>query len=129
MKPFSVLVTILLLFLSIVLTACGGSASAKEHVGDPVAGEALFMNTCKSCHGPDAQGLPGRGKNLVTSEFVAGLSDQDLVEFLKVGRDAKDPLNTTGVRMPAMGPKRGLTDQDLYDIAAYLRTLQNTTTN
>ena len=123
MKSLSVLVTILLLFLATVLTACGGSASAKEVTGDPVAGEALFMNSCKSCHGPDAQGLPGRGKNLVTSEFVASLSDQDLVEFLKVGRDAKDPLNTTGIRMPAMGPKRGLTDQNLYDIAAYLRTI------
>jgi mono/diheme cytochrome c family protein len=123
MKPLSALVTILLLFLSIVLTACGSSASAKEHIGDPVAGEALFMNTCKSCHGPDAQGLPGRGKNLVTSEFVGGLSDQELVEFLKVGRAPNDPMNTTGVRMPAMGAKRGLTDEDLYDIAAYLRTI------
>src|SRR5688572_15133993 len=124
MKPFSVLVTILLLFLSIVLTACGGSASAKEHGGDSVAGEAFFMNSCKSCHGPDAQGLPGRGKNLVTSEFVGGLNDQELVEFIKIGRPSDDPLNTTGVRMPAMGPKRGLEEQDLYDIAAYLRTLR-----
>ena len=124
MKLFPILVTILLLLLATVLTACGGSASAKEHTGDPAAGEALFMNNCKSCHGADGQGLPGRGKNLVTSDFIAGLSDQELVDFLKVGRDAKDPLNTTGVRMPAMGPKRGLTDQDLYDIAAYLRTLR-----
>jgi mono/diheme cytochrome c family protein len=124
MKSFFALVTILL--LSIVLTACGSSASAKEDtvVGDPVAGETLFMSACKSCHGPDAQGLPGRGKNLVTSEFVGAQNDQDLVEFLKVGRPADDPLNTTGVRMPAMGPKRGLTDQDLYNIVAYLRTLR-----
>jgi mono/diheme cytochrome c family protein len=121
MKPFFTIVTLFL--LSIVLTACGSSASAKEHIGDPVAGEALFMSSCKSCHGPDAQGLPSRGKNLVISEFVESQSDQELVEFLKVGRAPNDPLNTSGVRMPAMGPKRGLTDQDLYDIAAYLRTL------
>ena len=122
MKQAFTLLTLLL--LATVLTACGGSASAKEYTGDPVAGEALFMSTCKSCHGPDGQGLPGRGKNLVTSEFVAGLSDEELVEFIKVGRQPNDPLNTTGIRMPAMGNKRGLTDQDLSDITAYLRTLQ-----
>lgn len=123
MKP---LLTLLLLFLTVTLTACGGSASAKEELitGDPVAGEALFMSACKSCHGPDAQGIAGRGKDLVRGDFIGGQSDQELVAFIKVGRPSNDPLNTTGVRMPAMENRRGLTEQGLYDIVAYIRTLR-----
>ena len=118
----------LLLILMTILTACGGSANAApapaDTAGDPVAGEMLFMRTCVACHGQDGQGLPSLGKNLVTSEFVAGKTDSELVEFIKVGRGPDDPLNTTGVMMPAKGNNPALSDQDLYNIVAYLRTLR-----
>lgn len=118
----------LLLILMTILTACGGSANAAPAsagtAGDPVAGEKLFLGTCVACHGQDGQGLPGLGKNLITSEFVAGTTDSELVEFIKVGRGPDDPLNTTGVRMPAKGNNPALSDQDLYNIVAYLRTLR-----
>src|SRR5512134_519169 len=103
MKGFSLLTIALLLLLMISLTACGGSANAANAqavpTGDPAAGEKLFMSTCTACHGPDGQGLPGLGKDLVTSEFVAGKTDSQLIEFIKVGRSPDDPLNTTGVTM------------------------------
>jgi mono/diheme cytochrome c family protein len=124
-KPAFGLVTLIVLLLT--LTACGDSASAKEIqalAGDPSAGRSLFTSTCTACHGLDGQGLPGLGKNLVSSEFVAGQSDQALVEFIKVGRTPDDPLNTTGVLMPARGGRATLTDQELYDIVAYIRTIQ-----
>ena len=128
MKSFSSLTIILLLFLMIGLTACSGSANAApaqpEPSGDVAAGKQVFLSTCVVCHGPDAQGLPGLGKNLVTSDFVAGKSDSELVEFIKVGRGPDDPLNTTGVTMPAKGNNPTLTDEDLYNIVAYLRTLR-----
>ncbi|MCQ3978351.1 MAG: hypothetical protein DPW09_33410 [Anaerolineae bacterium] len=118
----------LLLILMTILTACGGSVNAApapaDTAGDPVAGEKLFMATCVACHGQDGQGLPSLGKNLVTSEFVAGKTDSELVEFIKVGRGPDDPLNTTGVMMPAKGNNPALSDQDLYNIVAYLRTLR-----
>ena len=118
----------LLLILMTILTACGGSANAApapaDTAGDPVAGEKLFMGTCAACHGPDGQGLPGLGKNLVTSEFVAGKTDSELVEFIKVGRGPDDPLNTTGVTMPPKGNNPALSDEDLYHIVAYIRTIQ-----
>jgi disulfide bond formation protein DsbB len=93
-------------------------------VGDAASGAEAFAGTCASCHGPDAKGLPSLGKDLTTSEFAMGLSDAELVAFIKTGRPIGDPLNTTGVDMPPKGGNPALTDQDLADIVAYLRTLQ-----
>ena len=90
-----------LLILLPLLTACGSSVSpssalAKEaFVGDSATGQTLFMSSCVACHGPDGQGLPGLGKDLTASEFVAGKTDDELVNFIKVGRGPDDPLNTT----------------------------------
>ena len=128
MKGLSCITIALFLLLMVSLTACGGSVNAATvqavPAGDPAAGEKLFMSTCAACHGPDGQGLPGLGKDLVTSEFVAGKTDSQLIEFIKVGRSPDDPLNTTGVTMPAKGNNPALTDEDLYNIVAYLRTLR-----
>ena len=52
------------------------------------------------------------------------LSDEELVEFLKEGRSAGDPLNETGVDMPPKGGDLSMTDQQLAEIVAYLRTLE-----
>jgi disulfide bond formation protein DsbB len=61
---------------------------------------------------------------MTASEFIAGKSDDELVEFLKVGRPPDDPLNTTGVAMLPKGGNPSLTDEDLHNIVAYIRTLQ-----
>ena len=42
----------------------------------------------------------------------------------EIDRGPADPLNTTGVGMPSKGGNPALTDEDLYDIVAYIRTLQ-----
>jgi disulfide bond formation protein DsbB len=85
-------------------------------------GQQLFI-TCTACHGPDARGIPGLGKDLVNSEFMHSLSDQELVDFIKTGRPIWDPLNTTGVDMPPRGGNPTLTDEDLLAIVVYLRSL------
>jgi mono/diheme cytochrome c family protein len=86
-------------------------------------GESVFNGTCIACHGVGGIGVEGLGKPLTTSTFVAGLSDDDLLAFLVVGRADTDPLNTTGMVMPARGGNIALTDADLRDVIAYLRTL------
>ncbi len=86
------------------------------------AGQALFPQ-CAACHGADARGLPNLGKNLVDSEFVAGLTDQELLEFVRTGRPIWDPLNTTGIDMPGRGGNPALTDDDILAIIAYVRSL------
>lgn len=87
-------------------------------------GQALFSTTCFACHGFDARGIPGLGKNLVDSTFVHGLSDADLLTFIVEGRAITDPLNTTGVAMPARGGNPSLTDDQILSIIAYMRSLQ-----
>ncbi|HLB46114.1 MAG TPA: cytochrome c [Anaerolineales bacterium] len=133
--------TILLLGLlagAVVLAACGGgqpaategpaiSAEAQKYaslVGDATAGKQKLEGTCSSCHGPDAKGISGLGKDLTTSEYAIGLPDAELILFLAKGRPASDSLNTTGVDMPPRGGNPALTDQDLADIVAYVRTLE-----
>lgn len=67
--------------------------------------------------------MPGLGKDLITSKFVKSETTDKLVAFLKVGRPATDPLNTTKVDMPPRGGNPALTDDDLKDIAEYVRQM------
>ncbi len=87
------------------------------------AGENSFQTTCSACHGFNAMGIPGLGKTLIGSEFVNSQTDDQLVAFLQVGRAVTDPLNTTGVMMPARGGNPNFTDDKLYEIVAYIRSL------
>jgi disulfide bond formation protein DsbB len=87
------------------------------------AGERIFHSLCMACHGFDAKGIVGLGKTLVGSEFANSLTDDELVQFIIVGREVRDPLNTTGVAMPARGGNPGLTDDQLGDVVAYIRSL------
>jgi len=88
-------------------------------------GKALYMKTCPACHGPDARGLPGLGKDMTTSEFIPSKSDAELVEFIKKGRAIDDPLNTTGVPMPPMGANPTLTDPEILAIVGFIRLLND----
>ena len=51
------------------------------------------------------------------------MSDQELLDFIKTGRPISHPDNTTGVDMPPKGGNPALTDEQLTDIIAYIRTL------
>ncbi len=119
--------------LILALTSCGGSDSGSANsasdappvsVSPPDAGhgEELF-GVCAACHGADATGIDGLGKDLTNSTFVDGLTDVELVEFIIEGRPADHELNTTGVDMLPRGGNSSFSDQDLFDIVAYMRTL------
>jgi disulfide bond formation protein DsbB len=118
---------VLVVTLALLLVACGGGSEPAdepaESSGDAVAGETLFQGTCSACHGPDAKGLPNLGKDLTVSEFFQNSTDEELLAFIKVGRPADDPENTTGVAMLPKGGNPALTDEDILDIIAYVRTL------
>jgi disulfide bond formation protein DsbB len=133
---------VILLVIALAAAACGGSddgdsgdggdtaaaaettAASGDGGGDAAAGEAGYQSTCAACHGADAEGIEGLGKDLHANAFVAENSDGEMVAFLKVGRPASDPANTTGVDMPPKGGNPSLSDEDLQNIVAYLRTLQ-----
>lgn len=127
----------LLLALALAAAGCGGGAAKKEGGagsagggqaaqslgGDAAKGKQVYMSTCASCHGPNAEGMPGLGKNWVTSEFIASQTDQQLLEFIKKGRPATDPANTTKVDMPPKGGNPALTDEDLINVIAFMRSV------
>jgi disulfide bond formation protein DsbB len=132
-------VVVLIGLFALIMAACGGGRTAPTIAdgggdggngggggGDAVAiaeGKTIFDGSCVACHADGGVGVEGLGKPLVGSEFVAGLSDSELVDFLKVGRDTSDPLNTSGIAMPAKGGNPSLTDTDLEFVVAYLRAI------
>lgn len=134
-----VMLIVSLFVLLFGLAACGGGGSAPAasdapappaqedavaaSLGDPEAGKAQYDMICVACHGPSGEGIEGLGKPFTTSTFLAEKSDAEMVEFIKVGRPSSDPLNTTGVDMPPKGGNPALTDQQILDIIAYVRTL------
>ena len=134
---------LLILLLSVLLIGCGGGGSTNDSkdaadantekvaeevadvpAGDAEAGETKYQQACLACHGADAKGMPNLGKDLTTSEFVKGQTNAELLAFVKVGRSASDPLNTQGIDMPPKGGNPALTDDDLMNIIAYIRTLE-----
>jgi len=64
---------------ALALTACGGGGAPSGPTGDAAAGATKFTGTCSACHGPDAKGITGLGKDLTTSEFAKGKTDAELV--------------------------------------------------
>jgi len=93
---------------------------------DPVGalrGKELFAQGCNACHGDNAEGRVGLGKDLAHSSFVKSQGNPQLVAFLKKGRDVSDPLNTTRIPMPPKGGNPALNDKQLGDLVAYIRSL------
>lgn len=129
----TVLIIVLMLLMG-ALAACGGagdsaSSQAEEEaapvsMGDAGAGKAQYDMLCIACHGPGGEGIEGLGKPFTTSEFLRERSDEEMVEFVKTGRSMSDPLNTTGVDMPPKGGNPALSDDQILDIIAFVRTLQ-----
>lgn len=120
-------VLVIWLALVMAMAACGGSddsASAGAEPGPPNAanGEKVFERSCLACHGQAGAGIDGLGKPMPGSAFITSRTDSELVEFIRIGRTADDPDNTTGIDMPAEGGQ-DLSEQDLLDVVAYMRTL------
>lgn len=115
----------------LLVGACGGSvgessdggSSNSSEGGDAAEGQVLFNVTCASCHGQDAKN-PSVGKVLRDNTFVQDNSDAELVTFVKQGRLAGDPKNTTNTDMPANGGNPSLAEKDLVSIIAYLKSIQ-----
>jgi len=84
--------------------------------GDAKAGKAVYTKRCASCHGPNGEGNAGVAKMLkvqfrhLGSKEVQAKSDAELRKDIKEG---------TG----KMKPVTGLSDKELDDVIACLRTL------
>ncbi|MFC5864866.1 c-type cytochrome [Acidicapsa dinghuensis] len=79
--------------------------------GDPDHGKVLYMNNCSVCHQPTRAGLPPVFPSLI------GIVDKD--GEAKVRRVAKEGIPDA---KPPMPPHPDLTDKDIDDLIAFLKT-------
>ncbi len=123
------------LALLLLLPGCGPAASHSNtaavilppppgYTPNLDQGRRLFAQSCAACHGAAGKGIPYLGKDFTQSSFVKERGDAELVAFLKQGRPASDPANTTRVDMPPKGGNPALTDEQLFHLVSHLRTLR-----
>lgn len=88
------------------ILACGGHEHPTVELpeGDATIGEELFVESCSGCHNADGQGGYG-GPNLL------GHPDDHIVDYVQNGQG----------NMPSFPD---YTDQDLADIIAHIRELE-----
>ena len=82
------------------------------------AGEFEFRINCAFCHGLGARG-GGRGPDLTRAHLLHGNSDADLFRNINQG--------IPGTAMPANGTNGqgvGMTDEEIWQIITYLRSIQ-----
>lgn len=105
----------------------------KARFGDPALaeGRSAYAANCAQCHGADGLGVKGLGSALVvavkdsrvSTPFMSGRSDLQLVEFIKKGRMAGDADSVMGMMMPPSGGNIALTDEQLLSIVKFTRAL------
>jgi mono/diheme cytochrome c family protein len=89
--------------------------------GDPAAGARLYKQYCRGCHGED-----GRGGAHTFMPHVGNLTQKDYIEFIPDGflytviAEGGEAVGKSAY-MPAWKTK--LSEQDIKDIIAHIRTL------
>lgn len=86
--------------------------------GDAEAGKTVFTNRCQMCHGADGHGNPAMAKILkvefpeMDSEYIQDKKDEEIKETVTNGKGK-------------MAPVQGLSESDLENVIAYLRTFDD----
>ncbi|MCO4846761.1 MAG: cytochrome c [Yoonia sp.] len=110
---------------------------------DTVAGEALFMRHCATCHGADARGDGPMAPVLMLqpsdlTQLTNRAGGTYPISLLIAKLDGRDPLLSHGSPMPIFGPyfegkgvvMRGedkvliMTSQPIIDLVEYLESIQ-----
>lgn len=98
-----------------------------DHLASHKRGQALYGGraACIGCHGPDGSGLPNLGPTLDQSDWVTG-DPQRLTKILLHGLQGPITINgkvfTPQAFMPGLAQNPTISDQDLADIATYIRS-------
>jgi mono/diheme cytochrome c family protein len=130
-RPLRPLALVLLVVAAIVVSACGGAESPPRTPDDggavsaeAAAGKELAGQFCSACHGQDFEGVGGLGPSFHDDAFIQDHTEAELVAFIKEGRPNDAPDNKSGVAMPPYGGNPRLTDEQLGEIVAFLKSLQ-----
>jgi mono/diheme cytochrome c family protein len=91
--------------------------------GDPAAGKQLYQQRCSPCHGPDgkantptAQALNPKPRDHTDGAYMNKLSNEHLQKVIKQG-------GTAVGKSPIMPPQADLSDTQIQDVIAFVRTL------
>ena len=97
------------------------TANAESDKDRLARGQALYVDQCAGCHMEDGSGqrntFPPLAGNAVVQSREPGTMLHMIIDGARVVATAHDP---TGLAMPGFGWK--LTDQDIADLATYLRS-------
>lgn len=122
------------LLLALALSACGSSQAPASSIPpvpadwagksmppgtDAAAGSAVYTMNCEPCHGPGGLGDGPAGQaiqphpaNLVT--FAPQVGDDYLFWRISTGKDGTSMVSWKGI----------LTDEQIWQVVAYVRTLK-----
>jgi mono/diheme cytochrome c family protein len=127
---------LLLALLPPVIVACARKAVPHRHAATPATaaisyearqGRAVFQHYCQTCHGETGAGdgfnaynLDPHPRDLSAPAFQKAKSDADLTDAIRRGG--------SGVGLSALMPPWGhtLSDRQIADLVAYLRSLRRT---
>lgn len=114
-KTFRIIAVVLAVPINLTLATGQAATAASKSTPLPVAqGKQLLAANCAACHGIDGKGSE-RAPNIADTLHVRQLSDGDLANIIGNG--------ITGTGMPAF---RSLSNAQIGDLVAYLRSLQGT---
>lgn len=85
--------------------------SQSAAAGDPASGKAIYAQNCQLCHQKNREGLPPTIPSLV-----------GIVEKMGAEKVRNTVTNGVPTGKPPMPPNPGLTDENLDDLIAYLRS-------
>lgn len=108
--------------LCVLLSSIGIVLEAAAQ-GNIEAGKQLYQQRCAPCHGPDgkaatptAQALNPKPRDHTDGGFMNALSNDHLFKVTKQG-------GTAVGKSPIMPPQADLSDQQVHDIIAFVRSL------
>ena len=85
-----------------------------QSASDITRGKRIFQGHCAPCHGPEGEG--GKGANLAQPTLSRGADDASLFRTIQDG--------IPGTEMPKAS---GMTDHEVWQVAAFVRTLGQVT--
>lgn len=87
-------------------------ASSDESTRDVAAGEAIYEDSCRNCHGPEARGM-------ASFPQLAGSDESYLISRLEQYRAGEKVGSNSALMIPMA---RDLSDQDIANVAAFIAT-------